>query len=500
MTNFPSRVPMLIDGQWIDSASSGSIPVTNPASGEVITHAPCATIDEMELAINSAAKAFETWKNVPVPQRARLMLKYQALLKEHQEEIATILAQETGKTFDDAMGDVWRGIEVVEHACNISSLMMGETVENVANGIDCQSWTQPMGVFAGITPFNFPAMIPLWMFPMAVACGNTFILKPSEQDPLTPTRLLELFLEAGFPRDIVQVVHGAKEQVDHILHHPEIVGVSFVGSVPVGQYVYKTSTANLKRCQAFAGAKNHMVVMPDAPKDQVVSALAGAACGAAGQRCMAISVAVLVGDAGEWEGEIAQRISELKPGEWTDKESAYGPLISAQARERVLSLIDGAKRDGATCLVDGSEFTVPHLPNGHWVGPTVFSDVTTEMEIYQQEIFGPVLVILKAKDLEEAIELINQNPFGNGTSIFTASGYAARTFQQKIKVGQVGINVPIPVPMPFFSFTGWRGSFYGDQHAYGKQAVRFYTETKTVTSRWFADSDVADQNMTITLK
>ncbi|RMA82392.1 CoA-acylating methylmalonate-semialdehyde dehydrogenase [Umboniibacter marinipuniceus] len=496
----PTQVPQLINGSWVKSASLVSIPVTNPATQAVLTNTPCATQDEMVAAVESAQRAFESWKDVPVPQRARMMLKYQALLKEHHDELATLLAMETGKTFEDAKGDVWRGIEVAEHACNISSLMMGETVGNVARNIDCSSWIQPMGVFAGITPFNFPAMIPLWMFPMAIACGNTFILKPSEQDPLTPNRLAELFLEAGFPKDVLQVVHGAKEQVDFLLHHPDIVGVSFVGSVPVGQHVYRTATDNLKRCQAFAGAKNHMVVMPDADKQQVINALKGAACGAAGQRCMAISVAVLVGEAANWADEIAAELATLKPGPFTDEEADFGPLISPQARERVTAIIEQAKEDGASCLVDGTQVEVTDYPNGNWVGATVFAKVTPEMGVYQQEIFGPVLCLVEANDLNDAIAMINRNPFGNGTSIFTGSGFAARDFQHRIKVGQVGVNVPIPVPLPFFSFTGWRGSFYGDQHAYGKQAVRFYTETKTVTSRWFEAGENVDANMTIALK
>ncbi|NVK12131.1 MAG: CoA-acylating methylmalonate-semialdehyde dehydrogenase [Gammaproteobacteria bacterium] len=500
MTVTATRIPMLIDGEWINSDSSASIPVTNPATQEVLAHTPCATDDEMARAMTSAQKAFETWKEVPVPQRARLMLKYQALLKEHHDELATILAEETGKTFEDAKGDVWRGIEVVEHACNASSLLMGETVENVARSIDCHSWIQPMGVFAGITPFNFPAMIPLWMFPMAIVCGNTFVLKPSEQDPRTPNRLAELFIEAGFPKDVLQVVHGAKPQVDFLLHHPDVVGISFVGSVPVGQYVYKTATDNLKRCQSFAGAKNHMVVMPDADKAQVISALKGAACGAAGQRCMAISVCVLVGQAQEWAQEIADELATLKPGPYTDENAAFGPVISAAAKDRINGIVTTAMDSGATCLLDGRAIQVEGYPDGNWVGTSVFSNVTTDMPLYQEEVFGPVLSMMNADTLDEAIALINNNPYGNGTSIFTDSGFSARHFQHHIKVGQVGINVPIPVPLPFFSFTGWRGSFYGDQHAYGKQAVRFYTETKTVTSRWFAPNEAASANMTIQLK
>ncbi len=494
------KVPLLIGGKWIQSQCTQWIPVTNPATQEVIAEAPNTTAQEMQQAYEAAYQAFLEWKEVAVPARARIMLKYQALLKQHHDELAEILSQETGKTFEDAKGDVWRGIEVVEHACNIASLMMGETVENVASGIDTYSLIQPLGVCAGITPFNFPAMIPLWMFPLAIACGNTFILKPSEQDPLTPTRLAELFLEAGAPAGVLQVVHGGKEQVDFLLKHKNIKAISFVGSVAVGQYIYKTGTEHLKRVQSFAGAKNHMVVMPDANKAQVINNLVGASCGAAGQRCMAISVAVLVGEAQNWKQEIQQAIARIRPGVWNDANAAYGPLISPQAKQRVLGLIEQGKQEGATCLLDGSHCEVDGYPNGNWIGPTVFSEVTAEMAIYRQEIFGPVLCLVNADSLEQAIELINQSPYGNGTSIFTASGAAARKFQHEIEVGQVGINVPIPVPLPFFSFTGWKQSFYGDQHAYGKQAVRFYTETKTITARWF-DSDIPlGPNMTINLK
>ncbi len=499
-TTFPKTVPLYIGGEWRQSKSTQLIPVTNPATQDVLTQVPCATSAEIEEAIASAKRAFVTWKNTPVGTRARVMLKYQQLLKEHQKEIAEIISQELGKTHEDAMGDVWRGIEVVEHAANIATLMMGEAVENVANGIDCYSYMQPLGVCMGITPFNFPAMIPLWMFPMAIACGNTFVLKPSEQDPLTPVRLVELFEQAGAPKGVLQLIHGGKDQVNQLLMHPDIQAVSFVGSVAVGQHVYRTGTQHLKRVQVFAGAKNHMVVMPDAQKQQVINALVGASCGAAGQRCMAISVAVLVGDSRNWAGEIAEAIAKIRPGVYTDPAAAYGPQISPQARDRVLSLIAQGKKEGAVCLVDGSHCTVDGYPNGNWVGPTVFTQVKPGMTIYEQEVFGPVLCLIEADTLEEAIALINASPYGNGTSIFTASGATARKFQNEILVGQVGINVPVPVPLPFFSFTGWRGSFYGDQHAYGKQAVRFYTETKTVTARWF-DSDIAHgPNMSIHLK
>jgi len=499
-----TRLPQLINGEFQQSRTDTWIPVTNPATQEVLCEVPAATTEEMENAIRSAREAFLEWRETPVSERARVMLRYQHLLKEHHDEIAEVLAKETGKVFADAKGDVWRGIEVVEHAANIASLMMGETVENVARGIDGHAWTQPLGVCAGITPFNFPAMIPLWMFPMAIACGNSFVLKPSEQDPMTPNILAELFLRAGAPKNLLQVVHGGKEQVDTLLTHPEIKAVSFVGSVPVGQHVYRTATDHLKRAQCFAGAKNHMVVMPDARKDQVISHLVGASCGAAGQRCMAISVAVFVGESKHWIDELKDELAKIRPGAWDDENAAYGPQISPKARDRVLTLIKQGQEEGATCLLDGSDCTVDGLPDGNWVGPTLFSDVTPEMALYKEEIFGPVLCCMTVDTLEEALELVNHSPYGNGTSIFTASGAAARKYQHEVEVGQVGINVPIPVPLPFFSFTGWKGSFYGDQHAYGKQAVRFYTETKTVTSRWF-DDDIPDgahggPNMTINLK
>ncbi|GAA5646214.1 CoA-acylating methylmalonate-semialdehyde dehydrogenase [Vibrio proteolyticus] len=493
-------VPLFIGGEFRQSQATEWVEVTNPATNEAIAKLPCATQSEMEEAIRNAATVFETWKNVAVPERARLMLRYQHLLKEHHEELATLLSQETGKTIADAKGDVWRGIEVVEQAGNIASNMMGEMVENVATDIDTYSITQPLGVCCGITPFNFPAMIPLWMFPLAIACGNTFVLKPSEQVPLTSIRLAQLFERAGAPEGVLQVVHGRKEQVDYLLEHPDIRAISFVGSVPVARYIYQTGTQNFKRVQAFAGAKNHMVIMPDANKEQVINNLVGASVGAAGQRCMAISVAVFVDGAKDWIPDLKTTMAKMKPGRWDDKHAAYGPLISQQARERVLKLIQEGKDQGAVCELDGSECVVEGLPNGNWVGPTLFRGVTTEMSIYQQEIFGPVLVCIEVDSLEDAIELVNRNPYGNGTSIFTASGAAARKYQHNIQVGQVGINVPIPVPLPFFSFTGWRGSFYGDLHAYGKQAVRFYTETKTVTSRWFEDDIPSGPNLTIHLQ
>jgi len=495
------KIPLFINGEFCESKSTQFTDVINPANQEVLAQTPWATDTEMKAAFDSAKEAFKTWKEVATPERARLFLKYQDLLKKNQDEIAKILCQENGKTFADGQGDVWRGIEVVEHACNIPSLLMGETVENVARAIDCYSYQQPLGVCAGITPFNFPAMIPLWMYPLAIACGNTFILKPSEQDPMTPTRLVELFQEAGFPKGVLNVIHGGKPQVDFLLNHPEIKAVSFVGSVPVAQYIYKTAASNLKRVQAFAGAKNHMVIMPDADKAQVISNLAGASCGAAGQRCMAISVGVFVGEAKKWIPEVAAALKELKVGPWNDPVASYGPVISKKAKEKIEGFISAGVKEGAELLVDGRNFKHSTHPHGNFVGPSMFTNVTGEMSIYKEEIFGPVLCAMSVDTLDEAIVLINKNPYGNGGSIFTSSGAAARKYQHHVEVGQMGINVPIPVPLPFFSFTGSRGSFYGDQHAYGKQGVKFYTQTKTVTARWFEDNVTAPKgpNMTIRL-
>ena len=498
----PHQVPLLINGEFVVGSGDTRLPVLNPANQDVLAEVAFASAQQVEDAVAAARETAKSWREVPVPERARLMLRYQALLKTHHDELGEILATDTGKTFEDAKGDVWRGIEVVEHAAGIASLLMGETVENVAGGIDTCSYTQPLGVCLGITPFNFPAMLPLWMFPLATACGNSFVLKPSEQVPLTPVRLLELFQEAGAPAGLVNMVHGGAEQVDQLLNHRDIAAVSFVVSSRVGEHVYRTGTAAGKRVQCMMGAKNHMVIMPDADRNATLNALVGASVGAAGQRCMAISVAVFVGDAAAWIPELVDKLSSARPGVWNDPGAAYGPLISPAARERVLSLIARGKDEGATCLLDGSECSVPGQPKGNWVGPTVFTDVTPQMSIYREEVFGPVLCCMSVDSLEEAIALVNSLEVGNGTSIYTRSGGAARKYQHEVAVGQVGVNIPIPVPLPFFSFTGWRGSFRGDLHPYGKQAVRFYTETKTVTSRWvFADDDPGRQpNMSINLR
>ncbi|HLQ85400.1 MAG TPA: CoA-acylating methylmalonate-semialdehyde dehydrogenase [Salinisphaeraceae bacterium] len=491
------KVPQYIDGQFVHSETSDWIELNNPASQETIAQVPVATVDEMERAVASAKEAQRSWRHQPTIRRVRYLMEYQALLKEHQVDIAKVLAEETGKTEGDAMGDVWRGIEVVEHACSLPTLMMGETTRNVATELDTCSYVHPLGVCAGITPFNFPAMIPLWMFPLAVGCGNSFVLKPSEQDPLTPLMLAELWEQTGIPKGLLQVVHGDKRQVDALLEHKDIKAVSFVGSVPVAEHVYRTGTDNLKRVQAFAGAKNHMIVMPDANKDNMVSSLVGSSCGACGQRCMAISVAVLVGEAGNWVDDIKQAMQNIRPGAPGDSDAAYGPLINRKSFERVRGIIANAANEGADVVLDGTDCQVESHPQGNWIGPTLFDNVTTDMEIYQQEIFGPALCVIHVDTLEEAIELVNANPYGNGTSIFTRSGAAARKYQYETEVGQVGINMPTPVPPPYFSFTGSKNSFFGDLHAYGKQAVRFYTETKTVMVRWPQEDMVEDMNLTI---
>ena len=493
-----NKLKLFIDGKPVASTARG-IEVTNPATQEVLCEVPFATAAEIDRAVQGAKAAFENWREVPGPERARLLFAYQRLLKERQDDIARGLCLETGKTLEDARGEVWRGIEVVEHACNVVSLTMGETAENVARGIDTYSLLQPIGVCAGITPFNFPAMVPLWMFPLAIACGNAFVLKPSEHDPMTPNRLMELLAEAGAPDGLVQVVHGGKEQVDALIEHPDVRAVSFVGSAPVAKQVYAKAAQHGKRVQALAGAKNHLVVMPDADKEQAIAGLVGAACGAAGQRCMAVSAAVMVGAAAEWLDDLRDAMAAVRPGAWDDDSAGYGPQISRAAQERIRGFIAKGKAEGATCLLDGSGCEVAGFPDGNWIGPTLFADVTPAMSIYREEIFGPVLVVSRVDTLDEAIAFVNANRFGNGVSLFTSSGSAARRFQHEVQVGQVGINIPIPVPLPFFSFTGWKDSFLGDLHAYGKQAVRFYTETKTVTARWFDDAPDATLNTTIRL-
>ena len=492
------HVKQLINGQFVDSNTSEWIDITDPATQEVIAKVPQTTDDEINQAVAAAQTAFQTWRKTPITTRARIFLKYQALIRDHMDELAEILTAEQGKTIADARGDVFRGLEVVEHAAGIANLQIGDFVENVASGVDTYSIWQPLGVCAGITPFNFPAMIPLWMFPMAIATGNTFILKPSEQDPMVTMRLVELAIEAGVPEGVLNVVHGGKATVDAICDHPDIKAVSFVGSTNVGKHVYERASQSGKRAQCMMGAKNHGVILPDANKEQTLNQLAGAAFGAAGQRCMALSVVVLVGAAGEWIDDIKAKAEGLivSAGKH-DKD--LGPLISPAAKARVEHLIGTGVEEGASLLLDGRGITVEGYENGNFVGPTIFDNVTSDMQIYKEEIFGPVLCIMRANSLDEAIELLNANPHGNGTAIFTQSGAAAHKFQQDIQVGQIGINLPIPVPLPMFSFSGSRASKLGDLGPYGKQAVQFYTQTKTVTARWFDDEASRGVNTTISI-
>ncbi|MGE6331498.1 CoA-acylating methylmalonate-semialdehyde dehydrogenase [Psychrobacter sp. PSP] len=492
------HVQQLINGQFVQSNTDEWIDITDPATQEVIAKVPQTTNDEINQAVAAAQTAFETWRKTPITTRARIFLTYQALIREHMDELAEILTAEQGKTIADARGDVFRGLEVVEHAAGIANLQIGDFVENVASGVDTYSIWQPLGVCAGITPFNFPAMIPLWMFPMAIATGNTFILKPSEQDPMVTMRLVELAIEAGVPEGVLNVVHGGKATVDAICDHPDIKAVSFVGSTNVGKHVYERASQSGKRAQCMMGAKNHGVILPDANKEQTLNQLAGAAFGAAGQRCMALSVVVLVGAAGEWIDEIKAKAESLVVSAGKNDKD-LGPLISPAAKARVEHLIGTGVEEGASLILDGRGITVEGFENGNFVGPTIFDNVTSDMQIYKEEIFGPVLCIMRADSLDEAIALLNANPHGNGTAIFTQSGAAAHKFQQDIQVGQIGINLPIPVPLPMFSFSGSRGSKLGDLGPYGKQAVQFYTQTKTVTARWFDDEASRGVNTTISI-
>ncbi len=494
-------VKLLINGQLVESKTTQWRDVVNPATQEVLARVPFATVDEVNAAVANAKEAFKTWKKTPIGARARIFLKLQQLIRENMKELAALLTAEQGKTLPDAEGDVFRGLEVVEHAANIGTLQLGELANNVANGVDTYSIMQPLGVCAGITPFNFPAMIPLWMFPMAIATGNTFVLKPSEQDPMVTMRLCELALEAGVPPGVLNVIHGGEEVVNAICDHPDIKAISFVGSTKVGTHVYNRASLAGKRVQCMMGAKNHAIVLPDANKEQTLNALAGAAFGAAGQRCMAVSVAVLVGEAQKWIPDLVAKARSLKISGGTEAGTDVGPVVSCAALSRVESLIERGVADGAKLELDGRKPQIAGYENGNFVAPTIFSGVKPGMSVYEQEIFGPVLALVAASSLDEAIELINANPNGNGTAIFTQSGAAARKFQEDIDVGQVGINVPIPVPVPLFSFTGSRGSKLGDLGPYGKQVVLFYTQTKTITARWFDDDSVSQGvNTTISLK
>ncbi|KOR16729.1 MULTISPECIES: CoA-acylating methylmalonate-semialdehyde dehydrogenase [Acinetobacter] len=492
---------LLINGEFVESTTSHWQDIVNPATQEVLGRVPFATAEEVNAAIAAAQNALASWRQTPIQARMRIMLKLQDLIRNNLKSIAQVLTAEQGKTLADAEGDIQRGLEVVEHACSIGTLQMGEYIEGVARGVDTYTVQQPLGVCAGITPFNFPAMIPLWMFPMAIVCGNTFVLKPSEQDPLSTMMLVELAIEAGIPAGVLNVVHGGKEVVDLLCTHHDIKAISFVGSTAVGTHVYQLAGQHGKRVQSMMGAKNHVVVMPDANKEQTLNALVGAAFGAAGQRCMALSVAIMVGEAQHWVDELVNKAKTLKVNAGHEPNTDVGPVISTRAKARVIDLINSGVEQGAKLLLDGRDVQVSGYEQGNFVGPTIFNQVTTDMRIYQEEVFGPVLAIMHVDTLEQAIALINANPFGNGVGLFTQNGHTARIFQHQIDIGQVGINIPIPVPVPFFSFTGSRGSKLGDLGPYGKQAVQFYTQTKTITSRWFEDDqETSGVNTTISLR
>ncbi|WP_163647680.1 CoA-acylating methylmalonate-semialdehyde dehydrogenase [Modicisalibacter sp. 'Wilcox'] len=494
------EIALYIDGQSVPSQSGEWREVLNPATQEVVARVPFATLEEVDRAVASAREAFTTWRKVPLARRMRIMLAFQALIREHTAELAALITEEHGKTLPDAKGEVGRGLEVVEHACSITSLQLGEIAENVASDVNVYSLHQPLGVGAGITAFNFPIMLPCFMFPLAIATGNTFVLKPSEQDPSSTMRLVELAHEAGVPPGVLNVVHGGPEVANRLCDHPDIKALSFIGSTRVGTHIYERAGAAGKRVQSMMGAKNHCVVMPDANRSQAINNVLGSAFGAAGQRCMANSVLVLVGEARDWLDEIVERAGQLKVGPGTQEDADLGPLVSPAARERVLGLIGQGEAEGATLRLDGRGLTVDGYPDGNFVGPTIFSDVSAEMTIYREEVFGPVLCVVSVETLDDAIAFINANPNGNGTAIFTNSGWVARRFEADIDVGQVGINVPIPVPVAYFSFTGSRASKLGDLGPNGKQAIQFWTQTKTVTARWFEPENISSGvNSTISM-
>jgi malonate-semialdehyde dehydrogenase (acetylating)/methylmalonate-semialdehyde dehydrogenase len=464
----------------------GTQPIYNPATGEQIAEVTLSSAAIVDQAVAAAQEALPGWANTPPLKRARVMFAYKELLEANLEKVAEAICTQHGKTLEDAKGEVIRGIEVVEFACGIPHLLRGDYTRNVGPAIDSYSDRQPLGVVAGITPFNFPAMVPMWMFPMAIACGNTFILKPSERDPAAPQLILELMQEAGLPAGVLNIVNGGKPAVDAILHHPSVKAVSFVGSTPIAEYVYQTGTANGKRVQALGGAKNHMVIMPDADMDQAVDALMGAGYGSAGERCMAISVAVPVGQdtADRLVEKLAPRVSGIKIGVWNDPDAEMGPLVTEQHKDKVLGYINKGVEEGANLVVDGRDFALQGYENGYFVGGTLFDHVTTDMTIYREEIFGPVVCVARADSFDQAVSMVNDHEYGNGTAIFTRDGDAARSYADQIQVGMVGVNVPIPVPVAYHSFGGWKRSLFGDHGAYGMEAVRFYTKLKTVTSRW----------------
>jgi malonate-semialdehyde dehydrogenase (acetylating)/methylmalonate-semialdehyde dehydrogenase len=479
-----------IVGHFINGADVADdnrpLPVTNPATGKVTKHVAMAAKSTVEDAIAAADAAFPAWRNTPPAKRAKVLFRFKQLLEEHANDIVALLTDEHGKVVDDAMGEFTRGVEVVDYACGVAELLKGEHSKNVSLNVDSWSEFQPLGVVAGITPFNFPAMVPMWMFPMAIACGNSFVLKPSEKDPSAPMLVAHLFKEAGLPDGVYNVVNGDKEAVDTLLDDPRVQAISFVGSTPIAEYIYATGTKNGKRVQALGGAKNHAVIMPDADIDNAVSALMGAAYGSCGERCMAVSVAVCVGDetADEVVGKLKHELQDLKVGNGTDTCNDMGPLVTQAHHAKVLSYVNLGVDEGAELVVDGRNLIVAGHEDGFFLGACLFDKVTPDMRIYQEEIFGPVLCVVRAESQEQAMQLIDDHEYGNGTCIFTRDGEAARHFADNIQVGMVGINVPLPVPVALHSFGGWKRSLFGDLYACGPDSVRFYTRRKTITQRW----------------
>jgi malonate-semialdehyde dehydrogenase (acetylating)/methylmalonate-semialdehyde dehydrogenase len=475
-----------INGQQVEGTSGRYGEVYNPTTGEVTAKVPLASADETARAIEVAAAAFPAWRDTPPLRRARVFFRFKELIDKHLDELTELVSAEHGKVLSDARGSVIRGMEVAEFACGAPHLLKGYFSENVGTNVDSHSIRQPLGVCVGITPFNFPAMVPMWMFPLSIICGNTFILKISEKVPSTALRLAELLSEAGLPDGVMNVVNGDKEAVDTLLTHSEVAGVSFVGSTPVAEYIYQTASNHGKRVQALGGAKNHMVIMPDADMEQATDALMGAAYGSAGERCMAISVAVAVGDetADALIKRLAPRVEKLKVAPSTAPDAEMGPLVTREHRDKVKGYVDLGVEEGAQLVVDGRDLTIAGYENGFFLGGCLFDRVTTDMRIYKEEIFGPVLCVVRAPDFETALQMVNDHEFGNGTAIFTRDGDTARTYASRVQAGMVGINVPIPVPMAFHSFGGWKRSLFGDIHVHGEEGIHFYTKLKTVTSRW----------------
>jgi malonate-semialdehyde dehydrogenase (acetylating) / methylmalonate-semialdehyde dehydrogenase len=474
-----------IGGEPATGESTRTAPVWNPATGEQQAEVLLASRADVDAAVRSAAAAFASWSQSSLSQRTKVLFAFRELVNSRIQDLAEIISDEHGKVVSDARGEVQRGLEVVEFACGIPQLLKGGYSDQVSTGVDVFSFREPLGVCAGITPFNFPAMVPMWMHPVAIACGNTFVLKPSERDPSASQLVAELWAEAGLPDGVFSVVHGDKEAVDALLDHPDVAAVSFVGSTPIARYIHERGTANGKRVQALGGAKNHAVVLPDAPIDFASDHLVAAAFGSAGERCMAISATVAVGGAAdELVAAVSEKARAVKVGPGREPDSEMGPVVTAAAKERIVGLIGTGAEQGADLAVDGRGLTVPGHENGFFVGPTVIDRVAPEMDVYREEVFGPVLSVVRADDVDAAIALINANPYGNGTAIFTSSGEAARRFQRGVHVGMIGVNVPIPVPMAYYSFGGWKDSLFGEHHIHGPEGVSFYTRAKVVTSRW----------------